>query len=429
MYYDKVVLMKKIIKNELVLLFLIILVFILLRSVYFTEHLNFSADQAEHSTDVLKYYREHKIPLIGNPVNSIVYQGHFLYQGPGYYYMLFPFLLVTNFDPISSSYLFMLFCALMVIPLYYGMKLLIDRRAALIIVIIYSFLPYYLNYTRFHWNPNYLLSLLPLLILIMGLYNKYKSQKLFFLISIFLGFLFQFHYQFILIILGIAVYYFFIKKVSPFLLIHFFSGLAIGVLPLLLFELRHDFYNIQTLILLITHRDQVSSAGSITTPHYYLSLSFMLLVAVLAIIRNKLPKGRTFFYASSVLAVLLFAWAAILNFQKPATAFWSYAPNWRYTETEKVYQIIHSKNLKDYNVADLTYYNTYASTIKYLLKRDNVAINYEDYYDNKYLFVKKASNTELYDTLSYEVATFKPAKLLQTWKINDDYNLYLLERL
>jgi hypothetical protein len=420
--------MKRIFKNELVLLLLIILVFISLRSVYFTEHLNFSADQAEQSTDVLQFYREHKIPLIGNPVNSTVYQGHFLYQGPGYYYMLFPFLLVTNFDPVHSSYLFMLFCALMVIPLYYGMKLLINKNTAWLMVIIYSLLPYYVNYTRFHWNPNYQLSLLPLLILFMGFYKKYKSQKLFFLISIFLGFLFQFHYQFIFVILGLAVYYFLIKKVSPLLLIHFFIGLAIGILPLLLFEIKHDFYNIRTLILLITHHNEVVSAGSITTPHYYLSLSFMLLVAVLAIVRNKLPKGRTFFYVSSALAVVLFAWSALLNFQKPATAYWSYAKNWTYPDTEKVYQIIQSQHLKDYNVADLTYYNTKASTIKFLLKRDNVDINYEDYYQNKYLFVEKASKTNVYDTLSYEVAGFRPAKLLHTWKINNYYNLYLLKR-
>ena len=430
-YYAKVGSMNvnKIFKKELVLLFLIIAGFIFIRSVYFTEHLNFSADQAEQSTDILQFYHQHKIPLIGNPINSTIYQGHFLYQGPGYYYMLFPFLLLTNFDPIHSSYFFMLFCALMVIPLYYGMKLLINRNAALIMVIMYSFLPYYLNYTRFHWNPNYQLSLLPLLLLLMGLYKKYKSQKLFFLIAIFLGFLFQFHYQFIIIILGMAVYYFLIKKVSPILLSHFFIGLVIGVSPLILFDLKHDFYNIRTLLLFINHHNEVTSAGGITTPHYYLSLSFMLLVSVLAFVRNKLPKGKTFFYALSVLTLVLFTWSAVLNFQKPSTAFWSYAPNWNYTDTEKVYQIIKAENLKDYNVADLTYYNTKASTIKFLLKRDNVDINYEDYYHNKYLFVEKANNTKFNDTLSYEVAFLKPVKLLHTWKINDYYNLYLLKRL
>lgn len=420
--------MRKIFKKELLLLVLFVALFIFLRSVHFTDHLNFSADQAEQSTDVLQYYEQQKIPLIGNPINSTVFEGHYMYQGPAYYYMLFPFLFSTNFEPVASSYLFMLFCALMIVPLYFGMKMLTNTRAALIMVIIYSFAPYYLNYTRFHWNPNYQLALLPILLLLIGLYNKKKSPWIFLLISIFLGFLFQFHYQFIVVILGIAIYYFIIRRVSLKLLIHFFVGLLIGVSPLILFELRHEFYNINTLILLLTNYDKVSKAGGITTPHYYLSLSFMLLVCVLGLLQNRLPKKRQFVIGSVVLALGLFAWSAVVNFQKPETAFWSYAPNWRYENTKKVYEIIKASKLENYNVADLTYYNTKASVVKYLLKRDNVEINYDDYYGNKYLFAIKASNTDLFDTMSYEVAFFKPSKLLNKWEINEHYNLYLLER-
>ncbi len=119
---------KKVFNKNWVLFLFFIVVFILIRSVYFTEHLNFSDDQAVQATDILQDYRAHKIPLIGNRASSPSYQGHFIYQGPAYYYMYFPFLFLTNFEPISSSYLFMLFCAFMVIPLYYGMKLLIDKK-------------------------------------------------------------------------------------------------------------------------------------------------------------------------------------------------------------------------------------------------------------------------------------------------------------
>lgn len=421
--------MKKLLRTEVLLLVLLIAAFILLRSVYFTDHLNFSADQAEQSMDVLQYYRDHKIPLIGNPINSTVYEGHYMYQGPGYYYLLFPFLLVTDFEPISSSYLFMLFCAVMIVPLYFGMKFLVNTRAAILMALIYTMAPYYLNYTRFHWNPNYQLALLPLVILLMGLYKKKKSKKIFLLLAILLGFLFQFHYQFIVVILGIAVYYFIIRKESPKLLFHFFGGLLIGVAPLLIFEMRHDFYNIQTLYLLLTNYDKVTKAGGITTPHYYLSLSFMALVCLLGLLQNKLPKKRQFVLLSVALGVTLFMWSAITNFQKPTTAFWSYAPNWQYEDEYKVYEIIKDSKLENYNVANLTYYNTKASVVKYLLKRDNVNINYDDYYGNKYLFVIKDSNTDLFDTMSYEVAFFKPSKLLQKWELNERYNLYLLERL
>jgi len=420
--------MKKIFRKELVLFVLAILIFVSVRSVYFTQHLNFSDDQAGQATDILQDYREHKIPLIGNRASSPSYQGHFIYQGPAYYYMYFPFLYLTNFEPISSSYLFMLFCAVMIIPLYYGMKLLIDKRTAILLVIIYTLLPYYVAYTRFHWNPNYLLSLLPLLLLLMGLYKKYKTQKLFFCIAVLVGILFQFHYAFIFVVLGLVIYYFFIKKVSPFFLIYFFVGFAIGFSPLILFELKHDFYHTRTLLLFIQHYKELDSAGSIYTPHYYLSISFMLFVVFLGLTKKMLPKGRSFIITCSILSVLLFAWTAADNFHKPQQSFWSPAPYWSYVDEYNAYQIIESQNLKDYNVANLAYYNTEAYFIKYLLKRDKEAINYDDYYHNKYLFVVKKSNTKIFDTLSYEVAFFKPSKLLKTWQLNDHYNLYLLKR-
>ena len=420
--------MKKLFKSELLLLVVFIIIFVSIRSVYFTEHLNFFDDQATQATDVLQDYRLHKIPLIGNQVTSTGYKGHFLFQGPAYYYMLFPFLLLANFEPISSTYLFMLFCSVMIIPLYYGVKLLIDKRAAWLMVIIYTLAPYYVNYTRFHWNPNYQLALMPILILLMGLYKKYTSQKYFFLVAVFLGILFQFHYQFFLVVLGLAIYYFLIKKVSPLLLLHFFVGFILGVSPLLLFEVKHDFYNIRTFILIASHYKEVHSAGNFLTPHYYLSITFILLTGAFAYFKNYLPKGRSFIVACSVLAIILFGWTALVNFPKPDQATLSPNSFWSYPDEYHAYQIIKSQNLKDYNVANLAYYNTESFVIKFLLKRENVVINYDDYFHNKYLFVIKRSNTRIFDTLSYEVAIFKPSKVLKTWKLNDHYMMYLLKR-
>lgn len=421
--------MKQFFTKEVVILCFIFLAFIFVRSIYFTDHVNFSDDQGVQATVILENYRIHKIPLIGNRVSSPNYQGHYLYQGPGYYYMLFPILLVTNFEPISSSYLFMLFCALMIFPLYYGMKMLQGMRAAWLMVIMYTFLPYYINYTRFHWNPNYQLALLPILLLLMGLYHKKKSKKLFFLIAVFIGFLFQFHYQFFLVTIAILIYYFLVKKVSPKLLIHFVGGFIIGVSPLIIFELKHDFYHIRTLLLFLEHRNELNSAGSITTPHYYLSLSFFSLVTLLGIFKERLQKSKNFVIFCSLFAVILFSWTASINFHKPEQSYWSPAPHWSYAEEFKAYTIIKSMNVTNYNIANLAYYNTESYVIKYLLKRDMVDINYNEYYQNKYLFVVKKANTNLYDTMSYEVATFKPSKILKTWKLNDYYNLYFLERM
>lgn len=52
------------------------------------------------------------------------------------------------------------------------------------------------------------------------------------------------------------------------------------------------------------------------------------------------------------------------------------------------------------------------------MKRDGLNINFNDYYNNKYLFVVYKDDTYMSD-LAYEVNSFKPNKELKRWKINE----------
>lgn len=166
--------MTKPLKKELLIIVLFVAVFILLRSINFTWHLNFSGDQATFSTKALEIYRSGKPVLLGPPM-SINLNGRYAFQGPMIYYELLFFLILGGFNPIVSSYIFMIFCALMIVPLYYGTKILLNRRAALIIVAAYTILPYYIDFTRFLWNPTFQFSLVPLIILLMALYKRKKK--------------------------------------------------------------------------------------------------------------------------------------------------------------------------------------------------------------------------------------------------------------
>lgn len=427
--------------KELLFLAVLICLFVFIRSLNFEYHLNFSLDQGQHAIDVLKIWEtKNFIFLIGNPLTSIRLGTHFLFQGPAYYYMLLPIMALVKFDPIKSSYLFMLFCSITLIPLYYGVKKLINRDAAIATVIIYALFPYFINYTRFHWNPNYQLSLIPFVILLMGLYKEKKDVKYFWGISIMLGVLFQFHYQFIWVVLGIFIYYFVLQKESIKKFYVFVVGGLIGVSPLILNELVHDFYNIRTLILFITNRDQVSVAGGVlTSPHYWVGISTFILVAFFGLLRkltsgwkfNKkitpISKYKTILFVFFGFA--LFAWSFSLYSPKPEKSYWLNEVNhWNYPGEYKAYEIIKSQNLENYNVANFVYYDTLATVVKFLLMRDGVPIEHQDYYNNKYLFALNRANGDFSWITSYEYTTFNPRKLLKVWKLNDSYNLYLFER-
>ncbi len=421
--------MAKLLKKEFLILLLFIAVFILLRSINFVWYLNFSGDQATFSTKTLEIYRTHKPVLIGPPI-SINLGGRRIFQGPMIYYELLFFLFLGHFDPISSSYIYMVFCALMIIPLYYGAKLLLNQRAAFIMVAIYALLPYYIDFTRFLWNPTFQFSLVPLLILLMGLYQQKKNNWIFLGVSVLLGIMLQYHYQFVLVILGLFFYYLLFVKVKPKQVVLYFLGILIGFSPVILFEIRNHFYNIQTIILFVKNYSKLDKPGGNNRGHYFLSISFMTIMLLLGLFKQKLAKIKQkkfkAFYLPLVLAVVI--WDVFIYSPKPKTAFWSASENWNYPAEDRVYQLIKKENRKDYNVSNLAY-DTLATVPKYLLKRDSVQINYDDYYHNHYLFVieeKKKKN--FMDDPAYEVASFRPFKLLGTWKINDYYNMYLVER-
>ena len=154
-----------------------IFLFIFIRSLNFTGHLNFSFDQAWSSTRVLEIWRNKEFTLVG-PGNSIVVGGKQIIQGSINYYFLLVFLLLGKFDPVISSYLFMLFCAVMLMPLYYGVKMLYNHKAAVLTLVVYTLLPVYIDFTSFFFGPGFQFSLMPLLILFARVTRRGEMSEL-----------------------------------------------------------------------------------------------------------------------------------------------------------------------------------------------------------------------------------------------------------
>lgn len=410
-------------RQEITTLMLFIIIFILIRSVNFTYHLNFSQDQAWFSTEALNIIKNNKHTLIG-PHISFIYDGRKVFQGSIIFYFQSIFLTLGKFDPIISSYLYMIFNSLLILPLYYGIKLLTNKKLAVFVTIIYVMLPLYINYSRFFWNPNFQFSMLPILFLLMGFFKRKKNVLNFFWVSLFSGIIVQFHYQFFLILLSLLVYYFFIQKLKLKFLFFFILGFLIGFSPLIIFELRHNFYNIRTLILYYQNLNQIPAQNDtrlLEAPHYFLSISFFIILVGFYFLRNKL---NTFIHC--ILLISLFIWSAVLYFPKPLQGY-GMAKNWNYPNEEKVYKIILSSNIENYNIINQIY-NTTAEVQKYLHRKDNFYFDFDNYKDNSYLFVITGKNNFL-DDEAYEIKYFQPNKLINSWNISKVYKLYLLKKL
>lgn len=99
--------------------------------------------------------------------------------------------------------------------------------------------------------------------------------------------------------------------------------------------------------------------------------------------------------------------------------------NWKYADDLKVSQIVEGNSIQNYNI--FSFYDAKSTTQKYFLKKDNVKINYDDYKTNDYLYVIYM-DTSYFMNPAYEVNTFQPSIVINKWKINNYYNLYLLKR-
>ncbi len=417
-------------KKEILTLLVFIAIFIGIRSVHFSEYLNFSGDQGQFALESFKIWETKKPTLIGPPI-SFYFKGRDVFQGPATYYEFLAFLLLGRFDPVVSSYIFMLYCSLMVVPLYYGTKMLVGKRAALVLTAIYTLVPYYINFSRFLWNPTFQFSLLPLLIFLMGWHKKTKNNWVFLAMAVLLGILLQYHYQFILVIIGLLIYYLFVVRVGLWKFILYISGVAAGFSPIILFELRNNFYNTNTVLLFLQNWDAVKKPAG-ERQHYYLTLSFLLLTLALGVANKWLENldKKTFKRMYLGFVTVLLICAVVTYLPKPEHSFWALDNNWNYPSEKKAYDIIRDENLSEYGLITIIGYDNLSSVIKYLHKKDGKDLVLDDYWHTKYLYVIARKNLKYYymDDPAFGIQAFRPFKEINRWELNPSFNLYLVQR-
>ncbi len=313
----------------------------------------------------------------------------------------------------------MISMALTIIPLYYGVKLLHGKKAAIFIVLLYTLLPYFIDFTRFFFGPIYQITFLSIMILFMGLYKKFKKKLHLFLLFFFAGILFQFHFQALIVAIILFAYYLWKSNKKLLTAVIAVAGLIIGASPIIVFELKNQFYNTKVFLEYLKFAKKPSDFFFI--PHRYLSISLLLLIVTVPFYKKLITTKKLF-----IIGIVLFIIDLFLYLPLPKTAF-GMSKNWNYPTEKKAYQIIKKERLKDFNIVNHIYDNK-SVVIKYHLKLDKYPIDYDDYYHNKYLYV--ISNTDkIFKDPAYEINTFQPNKELKKWKLNNYYNLYLFQRI
>ena len=214
--------------------------------------LQFLGDQGRDALILRNLWVKHDLPFIG-PVTSV---GSF-FLGPLYYYLMAPFLLLANYNPVGPA-IATAFIGIITIPvLYLITRLMLSAPAAAITSFLYTFAAIPLEQTRSAWNPNPM----PLasLGIVFGFYRALKTKRFpWLLLSAFsLGVALQLHYMVVFLgpfILWQLILIFKQKSLRPSLF-YWFLIIILLMFPLILFELKNNFINVRGLIEYLSKND------------------------------------------------------------------------------------------------------------------------------------------------------------------------------
>lgn len=170
------------------LLVIILVIAAFFRFYQIRDYIVFLGDEGRDAI-VVRDILQGNLTLLG-PTASV---GGF-YLGPIYYYMMAPFLLLSNFDPVGPAYLIALLGVATVFLVYLFGKRFFHQTVGLSAAWLYAIAPLTVRYSRASWNPNPLpfFSLLGIYWLNLGV--KLKRKLYLFLAGVCLGVVWQLHY-------------------------------------------------------------------------------------------------------------------------------------------------------------------------------------------------------------------------------------------
>lgn len=202
----------------------------------------FTNDTARDTLKALQIWQNKELTLIGPPASFSLNTIREVYFGSLYLYIGILGLIAANWHPLGAvlpnTILFTLS-----IPLFYLFAIQSkDKFKSTIATVLYTLSPITVAHARFFWNPNLIIPFATLFWLLITRISKNNKINTFYSVSAGLvaGIMFNFHYITILPIIGYLLILFIGKQRLKVLLV--LSGSLVTSLPILIFELKNNFY-------------------------------------------------------------------------------------------------------------------------------------------------------------------------------------------
>jgi len=174
-------------------------------------------------------------------------------NGAVMYYLISPFLYLLNYDPTAGGITQSLLQLASIFIVYYLGKKAVNEKAGLLACFLIATSPLLVRYSRQTMLAFYPLFFSGLSLLISYLLVQHFTKLRCFLLGVLVGFTLQIHYSAI-ILLGTSLilpWIFLPKKLFKHYYFFLLLGFIVGFFPMLLFELRHEFFNSKMFLLFL----------------------------------------------------------------------------------------------------------------------------------------------------------------------------------
>lgn len=394
-----------------------VLLFVAVRLIALPERMGFGSDAGRDFLTVLTMVQT-KVPKLIGPPSEYSLHGRQFYFGPAPYYVILPALVISHGDPLVVSYFLIGLNALI---FFITLSVLGKTIRSPVTVTCFALLcimtPAVVTYTRSYWNPHFMFAISMLLLTLLIKRTFFNNQLYFFTIGLLFGVGIQFHYAFIFAVAVSMIWMIVERQLSVRVCCFLAGGLVIGILPLVLFELRSNFYNTRTFVAVMTNLDNTHTPF---VPHtfYFISLipfAFFVVSHALGYIHGRY---RILPYAILVLYIIAAIAKTVLPVDEPLP----------YASVTEMADIIAHDRPENFNVVDQLTRDNRAMSLRYLVTiRGYTPRAVDDYSQSQILYVYTDTPlAQLLDHPVYEMQSVTPIHTIGVWHTKNGITLYKL---
>lgn len=247
------------------------------------------------------------------------------FNGPIVYYLMTPFYLIFRNDPLAGT-IFQITLQIACMPFLYGVtKRFGGVRAGLVGLLIFTFSPLLLYYSRATFNAYPAIFFTTLIAYLITTHKPTHITALF--VGLFTGMLVQMHYFLYMYAFMYLLYIAFRdwrmhisgawnSRIHLIDSVYYLLGAGVGLAPFLVFELRHNFFNLRSILssssLMAQSVDiwsRIGSVGVAITNLFGSSSNFVGLFILICIsgmyLYKKFDMRLKMLYACSLIALLI----------------------------------------------------------------------------------------------------------------------------